>query len=76
MVHGTICKHAYRCLPIDARGYHFMIPKWFHDCLEYILATEVYIMCMHFLEEKKRLREVGLEIFNSRQNRIQSESSI
>lgn len=38
-----------------ARAYHFLIPKSFRDCLEYILvATEVYTMCMHFLEGKKK----------------------
>lgn len=38
-----------------ARAYHFLIPKSFRDCLEYILlATEVYTMCMHFLEGEKK----------------------
>lgn len=41
-----------------------------------IFFLQLKFMCMYFLEKKDFQKEVGLEIFNSRLNRIQYESSI
>lgn len=38
-----------------------------------VLVTEFYTVCMHFSSQKMKLLKAGLEIFNSRQNRIQYE---
>lgn len=37
------------------------------------LINEFYTVCMHFLFKKIKLQKAGVEIFNSRQNRIQYE---
>lgn len=58
-----------------AWGYHFMIPSHFMIALN-IFFLQLKFMCMYFLEKKDFQKEVGLEIFNSRLNRIQYESSI